>query len=224
MKETQGRELQIISYKKGGFLMKKYLVPALFFVLLVAFSGAVSGVATVDTYYTDANGNNITTAKVGDTVNVMYDVQNDATPVADAVLDAEWVNDMDWSEDESVYVSLDGGVTWTQDPTSVTWGEDDTFTWDIGLLSANQLAILRWPGIPDEAGSEVMTALLYDGDVLMDSDVASLIVNSPTPTPTPQAAAGSGKTVGMQTTGSPVGILLLAFALISVGLVYSKKK
>jgi hypothetical protein len=213
--------------KRGRDLMKKYLLPAMFlFLIAIAFSGTVSAEATIDTYYINEDGDEITTAQVNDNIEYLAEVQNDGTQVDDATVMIDVNSNIYWGN-YAAYESLDGGTTWTENPSSVT-RVGDVITWDIGTLAADQLAILNFHGTMLNAGVETLTATVYDGETVMDSSVATLTVTEPATAQGASTVAASssstGSTVPMQETGTPLALLALAFGLVSTGLVYSKKQ
>ncbi len=202
--------------------MKKYVIFALFlFFVVAAFSGTVAAEPTADSWFVDDQDNEITSAQVGDDVEYLAWVTNDENPETDVSAEVEINSDVAWGEPYGYSVSWDGGATWVDDDPSVTRIGNVNY-WDIGDLAANQEVVLNFYGRLLNAGSEEYIITLFDAQgVPIDESVATLLVTAPTTSP--QAAAETGRTVGMQTTGSPVGILLLAFGLITAGLAYSKK-
>lgn len=199
-------------------LTKKDLAAAIFLFLVIAvFSGTVYADATIDLYYTDAGNNPVSQVKVGEPIASNIVVQNHENPSSNVVVEQSYHNNNQWTNDEYYYVSMDGGNSWVTNPSAVNT-RDGGFTWTIGSLLANQRAILRWPGTPVSAGSEVMNVELFVNQLLGGTDTASLTIAGASDS----AGAGS-KTVGMQETGSPLTFLILAFALISGGLLFSRK-
>lgn len=77
--------------------MKKYLFPAMFlFLIAIAFSGTVSAESTIDTYYINEDGDEITTAQVNDNIEYLTEVQNDGTPVDDATVSIDVNSNIYW--------------------------------------------------------------------------------------------------------------------------------
>jgi hypothetical protein len=211
----------------GGFIMKKYLFAAVFLVLLVvSLTGTVSADATIDTYYIDEDGNEITTAPVGSNVEYLAEVQNDETSLEDATVEID-VNSNVGMENIEYFTSMDGGINWQDNPLNVN-RVGNTIIWDIGPLNANQLAMLNIHGTVTQPGVEVLTATLeyVSGQELIElTSVATLTVTAPSSASNGTASAQvTGKTVPMQKTGTPLAFLALAVGLISAGLAYSRKQ
>jgi len=207
--------------------MKKYLFAAVFLVLVVvSLTGTVSADATIDTYYIDENGDEITTAPVGSNVEYMAEVQNDETALDDATVEVD-VNSNVGMENIEYFTSMDGGITWQDNPLNVN-RVGNTITWDIGPLNANQLAMLNIHGTVTQPGVEVLTATLeyVSGQELIElTSVATLTVTAPSSASNGATSAQSTeKTVPMQKTGTPLAFLALAIGLISAGLAYSRKQ
>lgn len=207
--------------------MKKYLFAAVFLVLVVvSLTGTVSADATIDTYYIDENGDEITTAPVGSNVEYMAEVQNDETALDDATVEID-VNSNVGMENIEYFTSMDGGITWQDNPLNVN-RVGNTITWDIGPLNANQLAMLNIHGTVTQPGVEVLTATLeyVSGQELIElTSVATLTVTAPSSASNGATSAqATGNTVPMQKTGTPLAFLAMAIGLISAGLVYSRKQ
>jgi len=207
--------------------MKKYLFAAVFLVLLVvSLTGTVSADATIDTYYIDEDGNEITTAPVGSNVEYLAEVQNDETSLEDATVEID-VNSNVGMENIEYFTSMDGGINWQDNPLNVN-RVGNTIIWDIGPLNANQLAMLNIHGTVTQPGVEVLTATLeyVSGQELIElTSVATLTVTAPSSASNGTASAQvTGKTVPMQKTGTPLAFLALAVGLISAGLAYSRKQ
>jgi hypothetical protein len=208
--------------------LKKNFLGIVFLVLtVVAFVGVVSAVPTVDYSYTDENGNEISEIQAGDTLGNYIEVENDETPVSDVTVTTVGTTDINnWGDSTDGLESRDNGQTWTQ--ATITYPTADSFTWTIGSLAANENIILRWYSYPLSAGYSTETSNLYVGERMVDNDAATIIVTEPESNSTSDLAGetttAAAGTVGMQETGSPVGLLLLAFGLLSTGLVYSRKQ
>ena len=197
--------------------MKKGLRGVIFLFLVLVFSGTVSAAATIDLYYTDSGNHPVDQVLVGETIASNIVVTGDENPATSVVVEQSFHNNNQWTNDEHYQVSLDGGSTWVTDPSSVTT-RSDGFTWQIGPLMANQKAILRWPGTPVTPGYEVMNVQLFIDQLLVDSDTASLTITGAS------ATNSASKTVAMQKTGFPLIFLVLALALLSGGLIFSKRQ
>lgn len=213
--------------KWGDLFMKKYLFVAVFLVLVVvSLTGTVSADATIDTYYIDENGDEITTAPVGSNVEYLAEVQNDETPLSDTTVEID-VNSNVGMENIEYFTSMDGGINWQDNPLNVN-RVGNTIIWDIGPLNANQLAMLNIHGTVTQPGVEVLTATLeyVSGQELIElTSVATLTVTAPSSASNGTAPAQvTGKTVPMQKTGTPLAFLALAIGLISTGLAYSHKQ
>lgn len=207
--------------------MKKYLFAAVFLVLVVvSLTGTVSADATIDTYYIDENGDEITTAPVGSNVEYMAEVQNDETALDDATVEID-VNSNVGMENIEYFTSMDGGINWQDNPLNVN-RVGNTIIWDIGPLNANQLAMLNIHGTVTQPGVEVLTATLeyVSGQELVElTSVATLTVTAPSSASNGAVSAQvTGNTVPMQKTGTPLAFLAMAIGLISAGLVYSRKQ
>lgn len=207
--------------------MKKYLFAAVFLVLVVvSLTGTVSADATIDTYYIDENGDEITTAPVGSNVEYMAEVQNDETALDDATVEID-VNSNVGMENIEYFTSMDGGINWQDNPLNVN-RVGNTIIWDIGPLNANQLAMLNIHGTVTQPGVEVLTATLeyVSGQELFElTSVATLTVTAPSSASNGAVSAqATGNTVPMQKTGTPLAFLAMAIGLISAGLVYSRKQ
>jgi len=198
--------------------MKNGLKGVIFLISVILISGTASAAATIDLYYTDSGNQLVDQVLVGETIASNIVVSNDGNPANNVVVEQSYHNNNQWTNDEHYQVSLDGGSSWVRDPSSVTTGSDG-FTWQIGSLLANQKAILRWPGTPVTPGYEVMNVELYIDQLLVDSDTASLtITNASTP------GVSTSNTVAMQETGFPLIFMVLALALLSGGLIFSKRQ
>ena len=207
--------------------MKKYLFAAVFLVLVVvSLTGTVSADATIDTYYIDENGDEITTTPVGSNVEYLAEVQNDETPLDDTTVEID-INSNVGMENIEYFTSMDGGINWQDNPLNVN-RVGNTIIWDIGPLNANQLAMLNIHGTVTQPGVEVLTANLeyVSGQELIElTSVATLTVTAPSSASNGTAPAQvTGKTVPMQKTGTPLAFLALAIGLISAGLAYSHKQ
>lgn len=197
--------------------MKNSLKGVIFLISVILISGTASAAATIDLYYTDSGNQPVDQVLVGETIASNIVVTGDGNPANNVVVEQSFHNNNQWTNDENYYTSLDGGNTWTQNPSSVTT-RSGGFTWQIGSLLANQKAILRWPGTPVSPGYEVMGVQLYIDQLLVDSDTASLnITKASTP------GVSTSKTVAMQRTGFPLIFMVLALALLSGGLIISKR-
>lgn len=216
--------------------MKKYFSFVLFLVLVVvAFIGTVAATPTIESTYMDEDGNDITTAQVGDTVEFFVGVYADPQDqtISNLRVDMTVSSDIKWDFD-SYAVSWDGGNTWNDNDASVTiqstddqgWG--DSAIWNIATLQNDQAVMFKVRGKVLSAGSESTTSNLVSlsearqGSTIGTS-AASLTVTEPSTEPEPETNTTT-TTVGMQKTGSPVGFAALAIALISAGLIYTKKE
>lgn len=194
--------------------------------VVVSLTGTVSADATIDTYYIDENGDEITTAPVGSNVEYMAEVQNDETALDDATVEID-VNSNVGMENIEYFTSMDGGINWQDNPLNVN-RVGNTIIWDIGPLNANQLAMLNIHGTVTQPGVEVLTATLeyVSGQELVElTSVATLTVTAPSSASNGAVSAQvTGNTVPMQKTGTPLAFLAMAIGLISAGLVYSRKQ
>lgn len=82
----------------------------------------------------------------------------------------------------------------------------------VGTLNGIAIAILRG----DEAAGAAFTSALLDGQTLH-----STVTITPGTT---VSAAGSTRTIGMQTTGLPIGAIILAVLMVFNGMVMSKRQ
>jgi hypothetical protein len=209
--------------------MKKHIAAAMFlFIVIAAFSGTVAAEAGLDTYHTDSQGNQITEAQVGDTVEYIAEVQNDENQVDDATLNITVDSDVYW-DNFLEEISFDGGVTYVDPAPYITEVDNPDGTWNynvaLGQLDPFQLVILRWQGDLANAGVSIKDATVYDGTTPMDTSLAILTVTEPAPpAPTNATTAAAAGTVGMQKTGAPIGLLVMAMLMLVGGFLIPRRK
>ena len=113
---------------------------------------------------------------------------------------------------------------------SVNYGSYANGVWTIGDLPANSIARLVLRFTVERAGSienqANVTSLTWDPNLYPND--AQVTINAQTPVnpvnpvnPIPNVNA---KTIGMQTTGAPIGALLLAVLMVFAGIVMPKRK
>lgn len=209
--------------------MKKHIAAAMFlFIVTVAFSGTVAAEANLDTYHTDSGGNQITEAQVGDSVEYIAEVQNDENGVQDATLNITVDSDVYW-DNFVEEISFDGGVTYEDPAPYVTEVDNPDGTWNynvaLGPLDPFQLVILRWQGDVANAGTTIKDATVYDGTTPMDTSLAILTVTEPAPpAPANATTVAAAGTVGMQKTGAPIGLLVMAILMLVGGVLLPRRK
>jgi hypothetical protein len=209
--------------------MRKHLTAAMFlFIIIAAFSGTVAAEASLDTYHTDDQGNEITEAQVGDTVEYFAEVQNDENEVEDATLNITVDSDVYWTNFMQE-ISFDGGVTFVDATPFVNEVDnpDGTYNYNVamGSLDPLQLIILRWQGVVENAGTSIKDATVYHGTTPTDTSMAVLIVTEPAPpAPTNATTAVAAGTVGMQKTGAPIGLLVMAILMLASGILLTRRK
>lgn len=209
--------------------MKKHIAAAMFlFIVTVAFSGTVAAEASLDTYHTDSQGNQITKAQVGDTVEYTAEIQNDENQVDDATLNITVDSDVYWDNFQEE-ISFDGGVTYVDPAPYVTEVDNPDGTWNynvaLGQLDPFQLVILRWQGDLANAGVSIKDATVYDETTPMDTSLAILTVTEPAPpAPANATTAVAAGTVGMQKTGAPIGLLVMAMLMLVGGVLLPRRK
>ncbi|MDY9922963.1 hypothetical protein [Methanobacterium sp.] len=209
--------------------MKKHIAAAMFlFIVIAAFSGTVAAEASLDTYHTDDQGNEITEAQVGDTVEYIAEVQNDGNEVQDATLNITVDSDVYW-DNFVEEISFDGGATYVDPAPFVTEVDNLDGTWNynvaLGELDPFQLVILRWQGDMGNAGTSIKEATVYDGTTPMDTSLAVLTVTEPAPpAPANTTTVSAAGTVGMQKTGAPIGLLVMAMLMVAGGLLLPRRK
>jgi hypothetical protein len=201
--------------------MAKIIKPViLILIIVIALSGTVAAASdlNVQANYIDPDNNVLETAEVGDQVEYLAEVENTGDETAnDVTLGVDFKEStIDWQE-EGAFLSKDDGETWDEITPTPT---DTGLEVDMGSIVPDQIALFNVHLIPQSAGTETTLATVYKGNTAVDSSEATIKVVNPA-NPAPQASA---KTVPMQTTGAPIGLLGLAFALVSAGLVYSRKK
>lgn len=113
--------------------MKKHIAAAMFlFIVIAAFSGTVAAEAGLDTYHTDSQGNQITEAQVGDTVEYIAEVQNDENQVDDATLNITVDSDVYW-DNFLEEISFDGGVTYVDPAPYIIEVDNPDGTWNYNV-------------------------------------------------------------------------------------------
>ena len=209
--------------------MKKHIAAAMFlFIVTVAFSGTVAAEANLDTYHTDSGGNQITEAQVGDSVEYIAEVQNDENGVQDATLNITVDSDVYW-DNFVEEISFDGGATYVDPAPYITEVDNPDGTWNynvaLGPLDPFQLVILRWQGDVANAGTTIKDATVYDGTTPMDTSLAILTVTEPAPpAPANATTVAAAGTVGMQKTGAPIGLLVMAILMLVGGVLLPRRK
>ena len=209
--------------------MKKHIAAVMFlFMVIVAFSGTVAAEASLDTYHTDSEGNRITEAQVGDSVEYIAEVQNDENGVEDATLNITVDSDIYW-DNFVEEISFDGGVTYEDPAPYINEVDNLDGTWNynvaLGPLDSFQLVIIRWQGDLANAGTTIKDATVYDGTTPMDTSLAILTVTEPAPpAPANATTAVAAGTVGMQKTGAPVGLLVMAILMLAGGMLLPRRK
>lgn len=124
---------------------------------------------------------------------------------------------------------LPAGLTYVSSVANYGSYNPDTGLWIMGNLPNGAIAELFITSIVTRPGDITNKARVisdtYDPIIENTSSSASLVASTrptPTPTPTPNPAPVHGKTVSMQKTGLPVGLLILAILMVLGGVLREK--
>jgi hypothetical protein len=163
----------------------------------------------IDNKYLDENGQEISSAQVGDVVTYEIDVSNEGDTAAQNV-------------EQNSGDQTTSNIDWDAEKPEVSQGkivgyETEDWYWDIGTLQSGATAILLQKIIPLSTGSEVYYENVYENDIIVATSAAAFAVTSP-------STKVKAKTVGMQSTGGPFVPLIFALVLVLGGFVVSKKQ
>jgi hypothetical protein len=186
------------------------IILALLLMVIFGLNGVVTAGSdlNIDNKYLDENGQEINSAEVGDIVTYEIDVVNDGDEPAE---------DVSVETSDKSYSSID----WDFISEEISQGsfDHDKYIWDIGTITAGatESLVQKWKVM--SAGSEVWQENLYEGDNFIATTIDTFMTKNQS-----KPSNVQGKTVAMQTTGTPFALLVLAMFMVLSGLAATWKK